>query len=78
MARTGVKTNADVGVEIARLNDEQLLKLHAAVSREAARRHLTLSVGELGERLVIELFRTSEPPRVSWRLLGLSQAACRA
>jgi hypothetical protein len=58
MARTGVKTNADVRVEIARLNEGQLLKLHVAVSREAASRHLTLSVGELGERLVIELFQT--------------------
>lgn len=45
-------------IDISALGDDQLLKLHAAIDREAARRNLALGVGELGEKLVIELFRS--------------------
>lgn len=43
---------------LAPLSDTELLKLHSSVSHEAARRGLSVSVGDLGEKLAIEIFRT--------------------
>lgn len=43
--------------EVEHLTDEALFKMHARVLREARRRGLGFSVGELGEKLVIGLFR---------------------
>jgi hypothetical protein len=43
--------------KLENLADEALFKLHTRVLREARRRGLGFSVGELGEKLVIELFR---------------------
>jgi hypothetical protein len=40
------------------LGDAELLALRASIDREARRRGLAFSVGELGERLAIEIFRT--------------------
>ena len=49
--------------EYRTLSDEALFKLHTQVMREARRRGLGFSVGELGEKLVIELFqRRSDLP----------------
>lgn len=45
------------GREYQSLSDEELFKLHTQVLREARRRGLGFSVGELGEKLIIELFR---------------------
>ncbi|MGJ4802918.1 hypothetical protein [Luteimonas sp. SDU82] len=44
-------------VEYPNLSDEALFKLHTQVLREAKRRGLRFSVGELGEKVVIDLFR---------------------
>lgn len=43
--------------EFESLSDKALFKLHTGVLREARRRGLGFSVGELGEKLVIELFQ---------------------
>jgi hypothetical protein len=44
--------------DLSRLSDAELLKLRSSVDREAFRRGLSFSVGELGEKLAIEIFRT--------------------
>lgn len=44
-------------VDVSALSDEQLRLLHVSVDREAARRKLPLGVGEIGEQLVLDLFR---------------------
>lgn len=45
------------GFDLARLSDTELLRLRSMIDREGARRGLALTVGEIGERLVIETFR---------------------
>lgn len=44
-------------IDVSGLSDDALLTLKADVDREARHRGLTLSIGEVGERLVINLFR---------------------
>jgi hypothetical protein len=44
-------------MDVTSLDDQQLLRLRSALDREARRRGLTLDIGALGERLVIELFK---------------------
>lgn len=44
-------------MNIAALNDEALLKLRAEVEKETSKRGLVTSVGEIGEKLAIDLFR---------------------
>jgi len=46
-------------IDVACLSDTELLRLRSSVDREALRRGLALSVGELGEKLAIETFRTT-------------------
>lgn len=50
-------SDRNLPVEVATLSDEQLRLLHIAVDREAVRRGLPLGVGDLGEQLVLDLFR---------------------
>ena len=51
-------SDVNLPFEVTTLSDEQLRLLHVAVDREAARRKLPLGVGEIGEQLVLDLFRT--------------------
>lgn len=44
-------------IDIASLSNEDLLNLRIIVERESKQRGLSLSVGELGEELIIEMFR---------------------
>jgi len=44
-------------IEISKLGDEVLLKLRAEVEREATRRGLLLTVGDIGEKLAVDLFK---------------------
>lgn len=44
--------------DLSSLSDAELLRLRSSVDREAHRRGLALSVGDLGEKLAIETFRT--------------------
>lgn len=44
-------------LDVASLRDDELLVLRSIVESEARRRGLSLSVGELGEKLVIDLFK---------------------
>lgn len=50
--------SVELGSDLSRLSDTELLRLRSSVDREALRRGLALSVGELGEKLAIETFRT--------------------
>ena len=43
-------------LNLSRISDEKLIRMHAEISKEAGRRGLALTVGELGEKLAIELF----------------------
>lgn len=44
-------------IDLSELTNEDLFKLRADIEREATRRGLALNVGELGEKLVIDLFK---------------------
>lgn len=44
-------------VDFERLDDIQLLELRAAIDTEARKRGLSFNVGEIGEKLVISLFK---------------------
>ncbi len=44
-------------IDIEYLDDAGLLELRSAIDREARRRGLNFSVGEIGERLVIDYFK---------------------
>jgi len=45
-------------LDLSRLSDTDLLRLRSSIDREAFRRGLALSVGELGEKLAIDIYRT--------------------
>ena len=54
------KVSRDSGmapVNLESLNDAELLGLRSEVDREARRRGLSFNVGEIGERLVISIFK---------------------
>ncbi len=57
MARPKTTRQAGETIDVAALSDDEFLALRSIVEREARRRGLSLSVGELGEKLVIDLFR---------------------
>lgn len=44
--------------DVSRLDDDQLLGLRAVIDTEARRRGLSFNVGEIGEKLVIQLFNS--------------------
>lgn len=57
MARSMKTQQTDTTIDVAALSNDELLALRSIVEGEARRRGLSLSVGELGEKLVIDLFR---------------------
>lgn len=48
-----------VQTDLASLSDERLLVLRASLSRELKKRKIAMTVGEVGERLALEHFRTT-------------------
>ncbi|MFK2878722.1 hypothetical protein [Rhodanobacter hydrolyticus] len=55
-------------IDLTSLSNNNLLKLYSEIEQEARRRDLSLNIGELGERLVIELFKR----RTDLPVLGLA------
>ncbi|MCC4601213.1 hypothetical protein [Xanthomonas melonis] len=44
--------------DVSRIDDDQLLGLRAVIDTEARRRGVSFNVGEIGEKLVIQLFNS--------------------
>ena len=55
----GTRGTIDIGFDISAIPNEELVALRAAVELEMRKRGIALSVGAVGEQLVIEHFRTN-------------------
>lgn len=67
MAKTGNGTNAkqkrSVNVDFKSLNEDELISLRIEVEREMHSRGISFSVGEVGEKIAIEYFKST--PKLS-------------
>jgi hypothetical protein len=55
--KTTTKKPEEILIDLKILNDIKLLALRAEIDREARSRGLSFNVGEIGEKLVIDIFK---------------------